>query len=320
MITKKSKLLFEIKNRTVIKRFLLHLFKRRIDKMPNGEDKSNALGKYYFNYHFDCKKPRTFNECLCWLKYNYQNQLWCRCADKIESKKFLESLGLKKYIPKTLGVFNSVSEINLDVLPDQFVLKTNHDCGSVFVCKKGLTDFRIVFKKLQESLGHKYSNNNSEWVYQNIKPLIFAEELLESSDGELKDYKIQTIGGKYIFGYVFSNKSIDERHELFEEEFKFVDCLYQTLTTQKSKKTKKPNEFDEMIRISELIGKHFLEVRVDLYLTTKGIKIGELTFFTQSGLGQFSKKTFDFKYGKYLRNAIFSNIANDKTHKFKRSL
>lgn len=310
MIKKRSKVLFEIKNRTILKRLFLHLNKKRIERLSEGEDKTNLLAKYYFNYKFDCKNPRTFNECLCWLKHNYRNPLWSKCADKIQAKEFLCSLGLGKYIPKTLCVYKNVNDVDLSKLPDEFVLKTNHDCGSVFICKKGITNFEEVLKQINASLTKQYNVSNSEWVYENIKPLIFAEELLKSPNGELKDYKIQTIGGKYIFGYVLSNKTIDERHELFESDFEFADCFYQSLSTPKKKRSLKPKQFDEMIQAAETIGKHFLEVRVDFYITTHGIKIGELTFFTQSGFGRFTKKEFDFKYGRYLINAISKETSN----------
>ena len=64
-----------------------------------------------------------------------------------------------------------------------------------------------------------------------------------------------------------------------------------------------------MTKIAETIGSHFDFVRVDLYNTTEGIKIGELTFCSQSGYGLFTKKEFDFKYGKYFEDTIFKKLA-----------
>ena len=49
-------------------------------------------------------------------------------------------------------------------------------------------------------------------------------------------------------------------------------------------------------------------VRVDLYDTNKGPMIGELTFISMSGFGPFTKKEYDFKYGKYFdETKIFKN-------------
>lgn len=296
MVKKRSKLIFSFKNKTFFKFVLWHFLSKK-SKITNDENGQNQTAKFVFNYKYNCRNPKSFNEYLGWLKFNYTNELWKKCADKLGSKLFLEEIGLEKYIVKTLGVYNSSSEIDLDILPNDFVLKANHDCGSVYICHKGITNFKEVFLKLDNSLNNRYSNKNGEWVYSDIKPCIFAEELLHTNDSELKDYKIQTIGGKYIFGYVLSNKAVDERHELFEDDFKMQNCLYQSLSTNKKHKTPKPEVFDEMIKIAEEVGKHFLEVRVDFYITSTGLKIGELTFFTQSGFGQFSKKKYDLKYG-----------------------
>ena len=37
-------------------------------------------------------------------------------------------------IIKTLGVWDSFDEINFDLLPDKFVLKTTHDSGTIVIC------------------------------------------------------------------------------------------------------------------------------------------------------------------------------------------
>lgn len=303
MNSKLDTIRFQIANKTLLKYFVFH-FKRKKTAKLFGSDKDNFIGKYLFNYHFNCKKPKSFNEWICFYKNNYHNELWEKCADKLGSKEFLKSLNLNEYIVKTYGIYKNSKEIDLDRLPNNFVLKTNHDCGTVFVCNKKTTNFKNVFQQLDLSLNSNYSKNNNEWVYKNINPLIFAEELLYPAKGydSLVDFKIQTINGKYAFGYARQCSNGKDYYLLFDGDFSKKDCFYQSISNRYLLNMKKPEHFEEMIKIAELIGRNFKEIRVDFYITNKGIKIGELTFFTQSGHGVFTKNEYDYKYGAFFDN------------------
>ena len=283
--------------------------KRWRKKYTNDIDYENKINSCLLKYKFDLRNPRTFNEYICWLKHFYHNDLWCQCADKLGCKDFLKEIGLEKYIPKTYGIYASSKEINLDKLPDKFVLKTNHDSGSVFVCDKNTTDFKDVFNKLDKALIRKYTSiddfHNYEWVYKNIDPKIFAEELLYPNESnDLLDYKFFTFNGDVKFGYVMSNRNKDVRLDVFmADNFNIIKCQHVYLKSKS--KLIKPSNYDEMINICKKIGKYFNFVRIDFYNTNKGIKIGELTFFPTSGHGKFTPNEYDFEFGKYFDKSQF---------------
>ena len=52
-----------------------------------------------------------------------------------------------------------------------------------------------------------------------------------------------------------------------------------------------------MLRIAEQIGAGFDFLRVDLYLTPKGVAFGEVTPYPGSGLMKFDPKGFDQELG-----------------------
>ena len=308
MEKKLSKIRFSIHNRTFFKHFIFGMFYR---KSKNVSKREKAKQKLYFNYRCNCDKPTTFNEYLLWIKYYYKNDLWKRCADKLACKEFLIENGFEKYVPKTLGIYHSSKEIDLSKLPDRFILKTNHDSGSVFLCEKGKTDFEKIFSRLDDSMKNNYVSNYMEWFYEDIKPLIFAEELLIPSSGnELLDYKFFTFSGKYRFGFIASNRRTDVKFSLFEEECAFPKCEYSHLSPKNQ--IEKPSNFRQMVDVAESVGKLFDFVRVDLYNTSKGIMIGELTFCSMSGFGAFTKKRYDYKYGEYFKDTIFYNLSHNK--------
>ena len=79
--------------------------------------------------------PQTFSEKLQWLKLYNHNPQYTQMVDKYEAKKYVANIIGEEYIIPTLAVYNSTKEINLDTLPDKFVLKCTHDSGSVAICK-----------------------------------------------------------------------------------------------------------------------------------------------------------------------------------------
>src|SRR5690554_3787274 len=149
-------------------------------------------------YKLNLKNPRTYNEKLQWLKLNYRNDLYPKLVDKYEFKEYARKIVGDKYIIKTYGVWDSFEEIDFDILPKQFVLKTTHDQGGVVVCRdKSKLDINKVREKINKHLGRRSLYYlMREWPYKYVKPRIIAEELLvEKDELGLKDYKFYCFHG-----------------------------------------------------------------------------------------------------------------------------
>ena len=70
-------------------------------------------------------------------------------VEKYKVKNYVTNIIGKEYIIPTLAVYNNANEINFDKLPNQFVLKCNHDSKSVIVCKdKNKFDKKAAIIKL----------------------------------------------------------------------------------------------------------------------------------------------------------------------------
>lgn len=310
MKKKISKIGFMLKSHTLFA-FLAGKLSRVNLTCLNDEERELSIAKKCLGYTPDLHNPKTLNEKLIYLKFHYRNTLWQRCADKLAMKGFLEENGFGNYAIKTLGgPYRSSSEIDLDALPEKFVLKTNHDCGSVYVCKKGETDFGSVFKKLDISLKSKYSQrgSNGEWVYDAIQPVIFAEELLEPSEGnDLYDFKFFCFNGVPKFLYVISNRNTDERLNLKNLDYSDIDCIHVMLKNKRLSKTP-PADFEEMKAVASALAPKFDFVRIDFFSTKVGPKIGELTFFPTSGHGAFFPRDFDRYFGDQLDISFCNSV------------
>ena len=252
--------------------------------------------------------PRTLNEKMQWLKlYDRKPEYTCM-VDKITAKDYAERKLGKEYVVPLLGVWDRPEDIAFDLLPDKFVLKTNHSGGNtgVIVCKdKSRLNIDDTVKKMRKSLKSDIFKSYGEWVYKNIKKKVFAEQLLESSTGEIEDYKF------YCFdGYVDAVLVCVDR-QIGEPKFYFFDKNWQLKRYNKRGKEAptdftlpKPKNLEKMFEIAELLSKGIPHLRVDLYNVDGKIYFGETTFFTASGFDTNRLPEADLYFGGLIKLPI----------------
>lgn len=101
-------------------------------------------------------------------------------------------------IVPTLKVWNSVEEVDISELPEQFVLKTNHDSGGYVICRnKSQFDLEKAKKVLKKSFQRNYYLFTREWPYNNVKKKVFAEKFLDMGEA-LIDYKVMVNYGLWV--------------------------------------------------------------------------------------------------------------------------
>ena len=77
------------------------------------------------------KNPVGFNEKLNWLKLHEIHPEYTRLVDKLAVRDYIaETVGGQHLFP-LLGAWDRFDQIDFDSLPEKFVLKCNHDSGSV---------------------------------------------------------------------------------------------------------------------------------------------------------------------------------------------
>ena len=108
-----------------------------------------------------------------------------------------EKIGEEYLIPLVGGPWNSAEEIDFDALPEQFVLKCNHDSGGIVFCRdRENFDYEKARAYLSKRLKRNHWRLCREWPYKNIKPCIMAEKYMEdSSSVNLNVYKFLCFDG-----------------------------------------------------------------------------------------------------------------------------
>lgn len=242
--------------------------------------------KLEMGYDLNLNHPQTFSEKLQWLKLHDHNPLYTIMVDKEKAKEYVANIIGSKYIIPTLGVWDKFEDIDFDKLPTQFVLKTTHDSGGVFICKnKEDFDIHAARLKLEKSLKRNFYYQGREWPYKNVPPRIIAEPYLEDSQTkELRDYKFYCFNGDVDSVMVCVDRAIgDPKFYFFNEKWELLRINKRGKAAPKNFTLQKPAQMNKMFQLAANLSKSIPFVRVDLYYCNEQIYFGEMTFYPQSG-------------------------------------
>lgn len=264
--------------------------------------------KWYFysrvGYKLDLNNPKTFNEKLQWLKLNNRKPEMVKMVDKVDAKEYVAKIIGEEYIIPTLGVYDSVDEIDFDKLPNQFVLKCTHDSGGIVICSdKSKLDIEAAKAKLRRGLKVNYYYQNREWPYKQVKPRIIAEQYMVDESGyELKDYKFFCFDGEVKLLFIASDrgsKTEETKFDFFDTDFNHLPFL--NGHPNATKPIDRPKGFEKMKQIAARLSQGQPHLRVDLYDINGRIYFGELTFYHWSGMTPFEPKEWDYKLGEWIQ-------------------
>lgn len=268
-------------------------------------DETYIRWDYYLNHSrsINLEHPQRYTEKLQWLKLYYRDPLWTQMVDKYVVKKLVSDRAGGEYVAPVLGVWDRAEEIEWEKLPNQFVLKTNHDSGNngVFICKdKSKIDKAKWTKRINASLHRDTSMSGREWPYRDVKRCVYAEQYLEDATGELRDYKFFCFDGvvKYLFIATERQSGGEVKFDYFDADFNHLDIVQRH--PMSGKKIEKPLMFEQMKELAAKLSKGLPEVRVDLYEVDGRIYFGEYTFFHHGGIAPFHPDKWDFIWGEQI--------------------
>ncbi len=258
-----------------------------------------ALQAWGHRINFD--NPRTFNEKLQWLKLYDRNPLYSRMVDKYEVRGYIsEKLGEEYLIPLVGGPWNSVDEIDLDALPEQFVLKSTHDSGGVVICRdKASFDFEAAKRYLAKRLKRNFYWSGREWPYKNVQPRIIAEKyMVDESGTELKDYKVMCFNGEPKLIQVHRGRFVNHTQDFYDAQWKLQNITQYCATSDQP--MEKPEFLEEMLQLCRVVTKGIPQVRSDWYHANGRMYFGELTFFDAAGFDDFQPEEWNTIIGDWI--------------------
>lgn len=287
-----------------------YLYNRRIqnyllEKQYGYKIRRWVIEQMYFNVigRFpNLDNPRSLNEKMQWMRFNYHDPLMTKCVDKYTFKEYIEKNIGKEYVVPIYGVWNNVNDIDFDALPNEFVIKSTWGWGDlqniIVKNKKKLNIHKtkaLLSNWLQE--WNNYYYQSFEWDSKDIQPRVIAEMLLEPLDGEIIDYKFYCYNGKCRHFLICKDRKTKTKYINYDLNFNCIKLSPNSYVTKDKFKCNK--NFNIMLEIAEKLAKPFPLVRVDFYDVDGKIYVGELTFSPGGGFNTYYEE-WDNKLGDYL--------------------
>lgn len=232
------------------------------------------------------QNPETFNEKLQWLKIYNHNKLHVKLVDKFCVRNYIRKILGEEYLIPLLGKWENYEEIAFDELPDKFVLKCNHDSGSIKIIEKSKMDH----EELSHFFGERLKNNpysyGREWPYKNVRPYIIAEKYMCDKKGMAPvDYKFFCFNGHVDSVMICVGRGTDDKR------FYFFDRNWNLRKYNKSSqnlpddfKVEKPEGIEKLFDVASQLSIKEAFVRIDFYLIEGQPYFGEFTYYPASGL------------------------------------
>ena len=261
--------------------------------------------RFQMGYWMNWKAPKTFSEKLQWLKVYDRKPEYTKFVDKYSVKDHVASIIGEEYIIPTLGIWDSLEDIDWSSLPEKFVLKTTHGGGStgVVICKdKNSFDKRSAVTMLGQSMRSDIYKGLREWPYKDVNPRILAEEYIaDEKMSDLPDYKIFTFNGEPKFCQVIAGRGHVMTVDFYDLEWNHQPFHEPRNTDFAPKAHARPVNFDKMLELAALLAKGTSFLRVDFYDVNGKVYFGELTFFPTSGFGGFDPIEWDAIFGSWIQ-------------------
>ena len=261
-----------------------------------------------FHKKLNLKRPKTLSEKVAYIELHCQSPLASSCTDKYAVREYVISKGLgEMLVPLVGGPWTDVNDVDFESLPDRFVLKATHGCKmNYLVANKSAVDRAKCRKEMKRWLSTTYGSYSMEPHYLRIPHRIYAEQFLGDKE-PLIDYKFHCMDGVPQFVLVCSDRkangdaAMKVTLDLFDMDWKQISELVACGAEVPGDGTiSKPELFEEMKRVSQVLSADFKFVRVDLCEWNGRIYFGELTFSPANCVFPYFTAEFDAKMGTKL--------------------
>lgn len=269
----------------------------------NPEQYPEELAKWYkkaSGIELNLETPQTFNEKIQWLKLYNATPLKTRLADKYLVREWVKEKIGEEYLTPLLGVYDNFRQIDISKLPRQFALKCNHGASwNIIVKDKEQFDKKDAEKKFTKWLKTNFAfHAGFEMQYKHIPPKILVEEYLDIPNNPI-EYKMFCFNGKFEFCLFELDFFGDAPKRAFYNR-SWQEMPFKIGRMPKESLPQKPQNFDKMVELAEILCKGFPFVRVDFYDVNGKIFFGEMTFTSGSGLSYFEPAEYNLKLGEMI--------------------
>ena len=245
--------------------------------------------KYFiwFNHWPDLKKPKLYSEKIIWRMLYDHKPLFQQISDKVALRDYVKEKGLERYLPLQYYVTDDPTSINIETLPNTFVLKPSHASGRIHtVYEKEKENWDEIIELCNDWLKVDYYRRGREWQYKDIPRKIIVEEFLGKGKTTSPEYNFHCFDGEpKMIVVVLGRFTPQFRKGRFDLDWSpWVQDNFQ----KGAMNFPRPDQLDELIEAARLLSSGLDYVRVDLYLLPERIVLGELTLTSSAGMSKLT--------------------------------
>ena len=250
----------------------------------------------------DLKNPVTLNEKLLKLKLEEyrDSELVRKCADKYRVREYVRERGLESCLNAIEAVYDRAEDIDWDALPHSFAMKWNFGCSYNIICRsKDQLDKKAAKRQMEQWGREPFWAYYSELQYRGVDKKIIVEEYIGSPEGlPPEDYKFYCFHGHARCVMVCAGREEGwPRFYFFDRKFQLMRINRDGKEAPDDFSLPKPQRIEEAFEIADRLSWGFPFVRVDLYLTERGVRFGEMTFTPSAALDNKRLPETDLLFG-----------------------
>ena len=285
-----------------------NFYKKLLELYFENREKFYAKGRDYIMKRngkpYNKRNVKTFQEKLNYLLIYESPECKTEIVDKILLRNYSRKIIGKDICTPILQIYNNIDDINLDELPEKFVLKCNHGSAMNIFCedksKFNLSEAKITLKKW---IHINYGLKSFEYQYLNINRKVFAEQFLAS---EIINYKFSCFNGIPKFIRVKGKINGTNLYNIYYTNWTITNIELNVKKYVLSNRFKKPLNLKKMINYAKLLSSGFCYCRVDFYEVNNIVYLSEITFTPFNSQLKYKNNEISL----YLGNLI--NISNIK--------
>ncbi len=290
--------------------------------MSNTKHYIRAIGEApnYFN-------PAAYSEKMQCRKLFDRNPFFSICCDKLKARAYAEAADCGLAFPKIYWSGTDPDQIPFDQLPTPYVIKPNHRSGAKFVVThKDMEDQPEIRNLCRHWLTHPHGLEINEWGYRDVKPCLYAEELLPAPEGFLypDEYNFMVYSGRLESVVIFRGRQVENRDVTYlDRDWTRLDVrkwvgwhLSKERFRDSQPHVPHPDGLERMIAIAERLGRDLDHVRVDFFNIDGIVYFCELTVYADSGFAygfpedavyeKFPPRDIDYQDGALWKQPQFS--------------
>ena len=252
-----------------------------------------------YKLHLSLKKPKWFSEKVMWLKlYYYPNsEIAIKSGDKYGMRSYITEQGFSDYLIPLYGVYNCVDEIDFNKFPSEFVLKKTNSAGdNLIVTNKDNLDFHKAKALMHNWMSTDIGISSGARHYSKMKSRIICEKYIEGISEEIQIFCFHGEAKSFQIGTFEFEDSLNVG--AFSKKTRIVKTY---LNTEEVDLKMKNLEFEDLIKVAEVVSSNVPLVRVDFFESKGSFYLVELTYTPGGGIQKGLSIEKQIQWGEWLQ-------------------